>query len=457
MSLYEKAEGFLTESGIGELLKENMRVVIAFSGGADSSVLLRFFYHLKEKYPSLSISCAHMNHMIRGEESDGDEELCKNICEELGVPLTVCKRDIPAIAATLGIGLEECARNERYAFLCRVAEDLGGALLATAHNADDNLETLIFNLVRGSGTKGLSGITPIRNRQIIRPLLSCTSEEIRLFAKNEGIPFAIDSTNSDTAYTRNSIRSEIIPKLKLINPRACEAALRLSRAALCDCDFIEENAKAILAEGPLSTKRARELHPALLARVIMEMFFEKAPKRSNLSEANIAACKALIHSREGGCAHLPFSLSFIVDKDIVYLREKEEPAEKAQTVIDLPLNTPVKFNGYTVCLTDDKEYINNIDKNIYNLSLHEAIDYDRIYGKVFLRTRLSGDTFFYKGMNRKLKKFLCDRGVPRRERDIMPLICDSEGILAVPYIGAKDISSYNKGNRVLHIIVCVSK
>ncbi len=457
MGLFEKAEDFLVETGISELLKKNTSVVIAFSGGADSSVLLRFFYHLKEKHPCLSISCAHMNHMIRGEESDGDEELCKRACRELNIPLFVCRRDIPTIAKEQGLGLEECARNERYSFLYEVAREQGDALIATAHNADDNLETIIFNLVRGSGTKGLSGITPIRDGRLIRPLLSCTSQEIRDFARDQGIPFATDSTNSDTKYTRNGIRCEVIPKLKEINPRACEAALRLSRSALSDCDFIEEKAREVLSDGPLSAKRARELHPALLSRVIMEMFFKKASQRSNLSEANIAACRALIHSPEGGQVHLPHGISFFVDKDVVYMEKKAvEPSERANTS-ELFLNVPAEFNGYTVLLTDDSGYINNIDKNIYNLSLHEALDYDRIYGKVFLRTRLSGDTFFHRGMNRKLKKLLCDRNVPRRQRDIMPLLCDSEGILAVPHIGLRDKSSDNKGEGELHIIVYVSK
>ncbi len=461
MEPFEKALDFCIKSGIGSLIDQKGRIAIAFSGGADSSALLSFFCMLKEKNPSVHIICAHMNHMIRGSESDRDEAFCKKVCADKGIALEVCKRDIPEIAKEKGMGIEECARAERYAFFEELSrrED---CLVATAHNADDNLETVIFNLVRGSGVKGLTGIDPIRENRYIRPFLALGSEEIRSLCRRDNIPFVTDSTNADTSYTRNSIRHTVVPKLYEINPKAAQAALRLSRSAREDCDYLESEAERLVSSDSFPVKRARELHGAILSRVILILYRKKANKNASLSEKNILDCKKIIYSAEGGRISLPHGIFMCVDRDIIYMEKDSRESKEAPSVSEaVEINgrdEPVLFHQSLICISENGNYIKDNVQNVYNLSLHAQVDCDRIYGKVFLRGRRPGDTFEFRGMNRKLKKLLCDKGISRRERDALPIIEDEKGILAVPYFGARDsaLPTANSKN-ILHIYVYNTK
>lgn len=220
----EKFISSAAKLGIGDALSGADAIVCALSGGADSCALLLL---LKECYANAEIRAFHVNHMIRGEEADRDEEHCRALCGRLGVPFAVKKTDVPAMAEKLSLGLEEAARTARYSAFDEyrkslLAEGKKDVLFATAHNADDNLETLIFNLIRGSGAHGLSGIAP-RRGYIVRPMLSLSSEEIRDFMRSRGESFVTDSTNADTSYTRNKIRTQVIPILRTVSP-ACERA-----------------------------------------------------------------------------------------------------------------------------------------------------------------------------------------------------------------------------------------
>ena len=247
MALTQRASEFIRHSGIDKMIERADAVLVAYSGGADSSVLLHFLAdHLKDKKTRLA--AAHLNHMIRGEEARRDQSFCKKTAEELGIEFYTKECDIPKIARESGKTLEEAARHERYAFLLDIAHSLGETtLIATAHNSTDNLETMIFNLARGTGMAGMGGIAPIR-QNIIRPLLSVSGEEIREYAKEKGIEYVVDSTNGDTAYTRNHIRKNIVPLLGEINSQAEGAALRLSKIARTESDFINQEAEKLFSE-----------------------------------------------------------------------------------------------------------------------------------------------------------------------------------------------------------------
>ena len=452
--LYKRCEKYCNDCGITDLMTKKGAVIVALSGGADSSVLLSFFVSVREKFPEMQIIAAHVNHMIRGEEADRDEEFCRRICDCYGIPLKVRKADIPALAKETGESIEECARNVRYGFFEELSQEYG-ALVATAHNADDNLETLIFNLTRGSGTKGMSGIAPVRDGIYIRPLLSCTGEEIRTFAKTNRIGYVVDSTNTDTAYTRNSIRHNIIPLLKEINPKVCEAALRLSQSAREDCEYLESEAAAICENSPVSKEKINSLPPALFFRVIRELYRKAAGKTENLSEKNISDARRLCATHEGGSISLPGGYALFCDKDGVFVdRDKRYAEENAFLSLPLCVGSATDFFDFTITLTDNDTYIKNIEENIYNLSLHVALDCDKINGNIFARNRKSGDTFLLHKTNRKLKKLLCDYDVPRHLRDRLPLICDGSGILAIPKIGQRDGTTPTESTKqILHIII----
>ncbi|MBQ9719006.1 MAG: tRNA lysidine(34) synthetase TilS, partial [Clostridia bacterium] len=209
-----KFDDTLERFALADAMRKAGTVIAAYSGGADSSCLL---HHLVRWCAGngVTLAAAHVNHGIRGEDADRDERFCRETCGKLQVPLYVLREDVPALAAQSGRGLEETARSVRYSFFDRVSKELTGspdaAVVATAHNADDHLETVVFNLLRGSGTRGLSGIDPLRDGRFVRPLICDTGAEIRRWCENHRVPYVTDATNADTDYTRNFIRHNIVP------------------------------------------------------------------------------------------------------------------------------------------------------------------------------------------------------------------------------------------------------
>ena len=443
MSLYEKIAGYCEECSIFQFLEKNPCVIVGFSGGADSCVLLSFFVHLRKKIPELHIIAAHLNHLIRGDEAMRDESFCQSFCRKTGIELEVKRVDIPALSKESGKGLEEAARDERYAFFEFLSKKYGDALISTAHNADDNLETLLFNIARGSGTKGVAAISPVRDGKYIRPLLSCSSGEIRAFANEKGISFVVDSTNNSTDYTRNSIRHNIIPKLREINPKVCDAALRLSRLAEEDCEYIELEADKIIGgRTVLSRKELRDVHPALFSRVLRRMMRSKVQSVNNLSQKNVSDCRILVEGSEKGSISLPQGCTFVADCDEVYILcnkdiPKKNDGARSERVL-LEIGKITEFGDFFVFCGDAKDYISLVGKNVYNLSLHTRIDCDKIYGKLFVRCRLPGDKILMGKMNKKLKKLFCDKNVPVRLRNTLPVIEDERGVLWVPMVGERD-------------------
>ena len=220
--------------------EKGVNVTVALSGGADSMSLLYALLNLREKL-GITVNAAHLNHMIRGEEAERDTCFVKEQCEKLGVKLYCEYADIPAIAEREGISLELAARNTRYEFLKRVSS----GLVATAHTASDNLETLLYNLARGSGLDGLCGIPPKRGI-FIRPLITCTRDTVENYCSENNIPFVTDSTNLADDYTRNKLRHKVVPVLKEINPAVEMNALRTSSILRQDAEsFMFQSAKII--------------------------------------------------------------------------------------------------------------------------------------------------------------------------------------------------------------------
>lgn len=429
MELWKKINEYSALSGIDRKLLGSSAVICAFSGGADSSVLLRYLKYRLDGTETRLV-CAHVNHMIRGAEADRDENFCRCTAEALGVPFYSHRVNIPKIADERGMGIEECARNERYAFLSSLSVELGGASVATAHSATDNMETVVFNLCRGCGAKGVTGIDPVRGIYI-RPLLCCTAEEIRAAAADGGINFVQDSTNADTEYTRNYVRSVIVPAMRRLNPRADSAVLRLSSAAREDCDYIEDAAREFVREREKIKKDdLAAVHSSLFARITALMWREATGSFTDISKANIDACRALVLSPVGyGRIDLSGGYSFYCHKDGVYISAPDSAEKPKSTAICVPGDTV--FGKYIISVCRERQ-------NVYNLSTEIALDFDKIYGKLYVRCREAGDTILSGKMHKKLKKLFCDKNVPQRDRDTFPVICDDHGIAFVPGVAVRD-------------------
>ena len=278
------------------MLQKGDTVAVGLSGGADSVALLHILLSLREEYGITVIAC-HINHNLRGTESDRDEEFVKNFCQSLNVPLETVSIKVKEHCAPHE-SLEETARKLRYKEFMRICKEYN-AKLATAHTASDNAETVLINMLRGTGTKGLSGIPPVRD-YIIRPLIRCSREEIEAYCQKNNLTFVTDSSNITDDYRRNKIRHNIIPLLKDINPSFIEAVARMTAIVGDDTDFLEgcakEKAEECLTDGKYDSKALKALPKAIKCRIIASALKEKGVEPSAL---RISQCEEIIEKGMG--------------------------------------------------------------------------------------------------------------------------------------------------------------
>jgi tRNA(Ile)-lysidine synthase len=344
-------------------------VLVGFSGGKDSVILLYSLNLLAKEY-GIKVTAFHVNHGIRGEEALRDRNFCFDFCRKYSISFAECTVDAIGYAKQRKIGTEESARILRYAKFDEYAKRNGITKIATAHTSSDNLETVIFNLARGSGTDGIKGIPPVRDN-IIRPLIFCSADDIINTANELCLDFVTDSTNNDDAYTRNSIRHNIIPQLKNINPQIEESVSRLCEIVRQDMDFIDSFA---LDTHFLETYNAKNMHPAVLSRTLVCMYKKTAPQ-GQLSKVHIDAVIDLLSSyvknncRDIKKLSLPSKINFVITPNRAYFEQVTEKATLTEQKLSLGLN---KLNNNTfIYISDDKtECETFLQKNIYKKSTY---------------------------------------------------------------------------------------
>lgn len=411
------------------LLQDKKKILVAFSGGADSTLLLT----LLAERSDISLAAAHVHHGIRGEEADRDEAFCRSFCAVRDIPFHVCHANIPDEAAKQGIGLEEAARNCRYAFFDKLCQDHGYDLVATAHNADDHLETVLFHLVRGTSLEGLCGIPPSR-AQMIRPLLLCEADTIRHACQESGIPYVTDSTNTDTSYTRNYLRAEIVPRLKALNPSLTDAVTRMTELLRADSLCLSDEASLYF----LDSGRARlaSLPDSVLGRVLMRELRERdmAPEAVHIRQLT-----SLLRSRR-----TQFRLSLpggdiFCDRDTVTTKDLEASSSRYCLPLRIGRNRIDEQSELFVFPqgTVPTKEINKL-KNIYKLSIQETIDSATIDRTVILRNRHPGDRYHYGGMTHQVKKLLQSTKLPLADRNRLPFLVRGNEILWIPFFPPAD-------------------
>ena len=372
------------------MIEAGDHIICAVSGGADSMALLWAMYLLKDKL-EIKLSAAHFNHHLRGEESDRDEQFVRDFCDGYGIPLFIGSGEIFAGKK----GLEAAARDARYAFL----RTLPGKI-ATAHTADDNAETVLMHLVRGTGLKGLGAIAPV-NGKIIRPMLGITRTDVEAFLLEYHVEHITDSSNGTDAFLRNRLRHHVMPLLKEENPKLAENLSAMALRLRQDEDALSR----LAANAPLSVSAMRQEMPAVRARML-----DRFLKRNGIKEPeaqHIALAEALIFSDNPSArGNFPGGITIIRNYDTLEIltgQTRIMPRLVCTPAADV-INTPEIFTVNPV-------------------------------GDVYVRTRQPGDSIRLRGGTKSLKKLFIDRKIPASRRDDVPVICDEAGILGVYGIG----------------------
>ena len=375
-------------------------VICAVSGGADSMALLWAMSLLKDKL-GIRLEAAHFNHHLRGEESNRDAAFVKDFCNAHQIPVHMGEGSVQAGEK----GLEAAARNARYAFL----QSLSGKI-ATAHTADDNAETLLMHLIRGTGLKGLGGIAPIREN-LIRPMLTVTRQEVLAFLAKENISYVTDSSNETDAFLRNRIRHHVMPLLKQENPSLSQnlsaTALRLRQ---------DEEALDALAEPTTNVTELRSMEPAVQTRVLAKLLLGFGVKEPEGEHVDLL--RSVVFS-ENPSAYGVFPGNVLVGRRYDTIVALEELPPLGTYVLPCPGETVIPELGMKViCRKPEGDGL-----------------LVRVEGQLILRSRKEGDTIRLPGGTKSLKKLLIDRKIPARERSRVPVLTDDTGIVAVIEIG----------------------
>lgn len=436
------------------LFSQGDRIAVGVSGGADSVALLRFLAALRPQFGWDLVVC-HIHHGLRGAEADRDECFVRALAEQLGLPCAVSRIDAAALALRDHISVEEAGRMARYAFFAQTAGE--GGRIATAHTLDDSIETVLMNLVRGTGLRGLCGIPRIRGN-IVRPLLDCTRAEVEDYLGALGQPYCTDSTNLTDDYTRNRIRHDILPRLCALNPNFPGAMARMlprlaAQQALTDCLAAQSAQQLQAACGGLSRQGLSALPEPVCDRLLLRLL------EQNRLPVSAAAVERMTETlRTGGKLDLAArSWFFVAQGDlaaVIYappggIPPVPVPLPQEETPVILPFS-PQKSLELTLC---NKIVANTSEK--FNISLLKyAIDCDKIKGYSFMRTRRPGDTFIVGKKQLSLGEAWAAAGIPALLRPALMVLADEQGVLWAEGIGSSSRAAVTENTKQYVIIEC---
>ena len=418
------------------MVKSGDRILVGLSGGADSVCLLFLLKEISREW-ELSVRAVHIHHGLR-EESDAEERFVKELCKAWDIPCQCISVDVREYARKHHLGIEEAARVLRYEAFeqCRV----DGEKIALAQHQNDQAETVLFHLFRGSGIRGMAGIQPVRDCYI-RPLLGVSRAEVENFAKNNGLQYVTDQSNFDTIYARNKIRHEILPKAEEISGKVTEHICKSAQMTADAVDFLDEITKTtfdrLVKEDELSCRVPKEelqkLHPYLKKTLIYEMLSHVSGRKKDISGIHVESVLGLLEGQSGKQADLIYGMQAVAEQQelVVFLKDKKEKEADMREI-------PIENVPHIKCRVFSYKKSMDIPDKPYT----KWFDYDKIINCPVMRNRRSGDYFYCSDTaKKKLQDYFVNEKIPLLERDKVILIADGDHIL---WIVGKRISNYYK-------------
>ncbi|MBO7401474.1 MAG: tRNA lysidine(34) synthetase TilS [Lachnospiraceae bacterium] len=436
-----------------DMLAEGDVVVLGISGGADSVALLLIMKELEAHF-GVKLHAVHVNHGLRGEDSDRDEAFTKALCERLGVPFEVYREDVAAVSDREGLSLEEAGRKVRYAAFEAAAAKIHANRIAVAHHMDDNAETVIFRIARGTGLKGLAGMHPKRELTegitLIRPMLSVSRGEIEAWLESRHQAYCTDLTNFEDEYSRNAIRNRVLPSLEDINSGASENICALAEAAAAADEYLgraaEEKYGRLVEFGrtgeTMLVRIPKDPEPVLFERILRNTLFKVAKHEKDITSTHIRLIAELAQKQTGSRLSLPYGVTAEKSYDcIVFKREADKAAShlpKLEEVV-IPMSgledgpVTAEFPGFG---TFEFELFNGKCSSFSKEDYTKFFDYDKITCNPVLRTPREGDSVVIspEGGRKPLKKLFSDLKISKEDREAIPVIAEGSNVLWIPGI-----------------------
>ncbi len=442
--IIEKVIRFIKENN---MLSKGEHVVLGVSGGADSMCLLLVLMEIAKIY-RLKLTVVHIHHGIRGEEADRDEAFVENFCKERSVDFVKFHYNIPQMAKESGLSTEEAGRMVRYNAFEQVRQERNADKIAVAHNAGDDVETILLNMCRGTGISGMSGIKPVRGC-IIRPVMCLTRKEIEKFLEKQKVSYINDSTNFENDYTRNKIRNVLVPYLNAnINSKSDVHIGALGTMLGEIDDFMDAEGEKALADVIVSEDDARDelevdaeklekLHPALKSVVVRKLLMKVADKLKDISINHIRSVISIAEGKTGNSANLPYNIEVIKYPESLIIRRNTKIANPRtkksigkSNFEPIPLTAipgTYEFGGNRLKITYDCLQNVNFEEKTYT----KWLNCDILKNGLSIRTRQTGDYIIVTsfGGRKLLKDFFIDSKIPREKRDDILLLADGSRIL----------------------------
>jgi len=428
---------------VTETIKDNMmlndgdKVIVAVSGGPDSMCLLHILYLLREEL-NIKLAAAHVNHCLRGEEADADEEYVRKFCNSIGVEFYSKRVDIHNYAQERNLSCETAGREVRYDFFQELLHKLKAQKVALAHNANDQAETVLMRIMRGAGMEGLVGIKPVRDNIFIRPIINILRGDIEAYCNENNLGARIDKSNLENIYNRNKVRLELIPYIQEnFNKDIVNTLVRLSQTVSKDNEYLDiissdrcELYVSIIGGRVIIRKEAFSEPEAILTRIIRIALLKLVGSLKNFDKLHIYDIVDIAHRPTGKKAVLPNNVVALNSYESIelYLNRGElEIKDQKEYKISINKINDVQCGKYKISakLVERKKMI-----DFKNKILTKYFDYDKIVGDMILRYRKEGDRFTPLGMSgsKKLKDIFIDMKIPQEERNKIPLICFGEDI-----------------------------